>query len=48
MGGRPDLGFGGCGGVGIKLGLMVIVCCRSLATVAKRGREEINGFFFVI
>ena len=27
-------------------GLMVTVCCRSLAMVAERGRREINGFFF--
>ena len=46
VGRGPDLGFGGCSGVGIRLGLMVTVCCRCLAMVAERGRREINGFFF--
>jgi hypothetical protein len=39
-------GLRGCGyQVGVS-GLMVTACCRGLAMVAKRGRREINGFFF--
>ena len=48
MGGGPDLGFGGCDDVGIRLGLMVTVCCHSLVMVTERGRRKINFFFKVI
>ena len=46
--GGLDLGFGGCGGVSIRLGLMVTICCHGLTMVAERGRREINDFFLKI
>ena len=46
MSGGLDMGFGSCGGVDIRLGLMVTICCHGLAMVVERGRREINDFFF--